>query len=535
MTSQFDPGKGVLTRRDVLKYTAYLGVAGGITTLLGACGNSNSQNSSSRKSLTAVIGYGNNQSWDPTQTASAFSMAAILHAYEPLVGGDPITRAPYAALAKSLPTDLTSTSLTFELRDGATWHDGQPVTADDVVFTYNRVLSPTDNVLIRPFFALWLDSVTKTDDHTVKFNLTFPFPYALNRIQTAMILPRHVFDGHWDDAKAGKVVGSGPYQVTAQVPLSSTSFKRFAGYNGPRPAVFETMEWKSIVDASARVATISGSSPQAQIVDNIPAINADTLKTAGRTVEFADGMNNLFLLFNAKHAPFDNKLVRQALHYAIDGQQLVAIALKGAGDPAGSYINPKLSGAPASVNAFAYDPTKAKALLAQAGASNLSITLQSSNTSVVAASIALIKQNWDAIGVRTTLAPQDTAALFSKLDSGFDFQVLTSTGNPMQFGIDPDLLTRFYYSKGSLWTTKYARWTTPDADALYALQDQAAQESDATKRTALEDQLMQMLADQAVLFPIVFSTLGTAWDARKLSGVRAQGYPGINLLQAKAV
>ena len=535
MTSQFDPGERVLTRRDVLKYTAYLGVAGGITTLLGACGNGSNQKSGTLQSLTAVIGYGNNQSWDPTQTASAFSMAAILHAYEPLVGGDPITRVPYAALAKSLPTDLTGTTLTFELRDGATWHDGQPVTADDVVFTYNRVLSPTDNVLIRPFFSLWLDSVTKVDDHTVKFNLKFPFPYALNRIQTAMIMPQHVFDGHWDDAKAGKVVGSGPYQVTAQVPLSSTSFNRFTGYNGPRPAAFETMVWKSIVDASARVATISGASPQAQIADNIPALNEDALKAAGRTVEFADGMNNLFLLFNTKHPPFDNKLVRQALHYAINGQQLVAIALKGAGDPAGSYINPKLSGAPASVNAFPYDPDKAKALLAQAGASNLSITLQSSNTSVVAASIALIKQNWDAIGVNTTLAPQDTAALFSKLDSGTDFQVLTTTGNPMQFGIDPDLLTRFYYSKGGLWTTTYAKWTTPDADALYALQDQAVQEADATKRATLEDQLMQMLADQAVMFPVVFSKLGTAWDARKLTGVRAQGYPGINLLQAKSV
>jgi len=295
------------------------------------------------------------------------------------------------------------------------------------------------------------------------------------------------------------------------------------------------MEWKSIVDASARVATISGASPQAQISDNIPALNADALKAAGRTVDFADGMNNLFLLFNTKHKPFDNKLVRQALHYAIDGQQLVAIALKGAGDPAGSYINPKLAGAPASVNAFPYDPARAKALLAQAGVSNLSITLQSSNTSVVAASIALIKQNWDAIGVNTTLAPQDTAALFSKLDSGFDFQVLTTTGNPMQFGIDPDLLTRFYYSKDGLWTTTYAKWTTPDADALYTLQDQAVQETDATKRGALENQLMQMLADQAVMFPVVFSQLGTAWDARKLSGVRAQGYPGINLLQAKAV
>lgn len=76
-----------------------------------------------------------------------------------IVASTPITRQPYAALAKSLPTDLSSTTLTFEIRDGATWHDGQPVAADDIVFTYARILSPTDNVLLRPFFSLWLDSV----------------------------------------------------------------------------------------------------------------------------------------------------------------------------------------------------------------------------------------------------------------------------------------------------------------------------------------------------------------------------------------
>lgn len=538
MPDQSDEAKHGITRRELLKnsaaFTAAFAAAGGISTFLDACGTT--ANSSKLGSLTAVIGYGNNQSWDPTQTGSAFGMAAIVHCYEPLVGGDPVTRAPYAALAKALPTDLTSTTLTFELRDGAKFNDGTPVTADDVVFTYARILDPVENVLLRSFFSVWLDSVTKVNSTTVQFNLKFPFPYALQRIETAMIMPKHVYDGHWDVAKAGTVVvGSGPYMVTQQVPLSSTSFKRNPHYNGPRPPTYETMVWKSIVDTSARVATVSGPNPQAAISDNIPAANASTLRAAGRTVQFADGQNHLFMMFNTKHPPFDNKLVRQALHYAIDGSQLVQIALAGAGDPATSFINPKIAGAPPSVNAFPYNPDKAKQLLAQAGVSDLNVTLMSSNTSIVEASIAVIKQHWDAIGVHTTLAPQDTAALFSKLDSGADYQVVTSTGNPEQFGLDPDLLIRYWYTKGGLWSTTYAKWTTASADALYALLDQAAQTSDATQRGALETQIMQMLADEAVIFPVVFSKLGTAWDGKKITGVQALPYPGINLLQAKAV
>lgn len=77
--------KNGVTRRDFLKYTAYLGAAAGIVDILGAC-STGATKKGPLGSLTAVIGYGNNQSWDPTQTASAFSMAAILHAYEPLVG-----------------------------------------------------------------------------------------------------------------------------------------------------------------------------------------------------------------------------------------------------------------------------------------------------------------------------------------------------------------------------------------------------------------------------------------------------------------
>lgn len=178
-------------RRALLRYTGMAGAAAAFSSTLAACGGPASTNKtgSSTGLVTAVVGYGNNQSWDPLQTASAFSMAAFLHVYESLVEGDPITRDPFPGLAKALPADVSGTSIKFELRDGAQWHDGQPVTADDVVFTYARTLDEKENVLIHSFFSQWLKEVKKVDDRSVEFVLRFPFPYALKRIQSCKILP----------------------------------------------------------------------------------------------------------------------------------------------------------------------------------------------------------------------------------------------------------------------------------------------------------------------------------------------------------
>ncbi|CAM3736258.1 ABC transporter substrate-binding protein [Kibdelosporangium persicum] len=524
------------SRRDMLRFTGLAGVAAAFSSTLAACGGPASTNATGNKadSITAVIGYGNNQTWDPLQTASAFSMAAMLHCYESLVEGDPITREPYAGLAKALPADVTGTSLTFEIRDGAKWHDGQPVTADDVVFTYTRALDPKENVLVRTFLAGWLNQVRKTGDNKVEFVLDKPFPYVLQRLQTVKIAPKHVFDGKWQDAVSGKVVGSGPYKVVEQAPLSHTRFERFDGYNGPRPAVYKTMLWNSIVEASPRVAKISGATPAAQIVENIPAANADQLQKDGRTVEFADGGNNLWLMFNTQHAPFDNKLVRQALHHAIDKKKMIEVGLKGKGTPGTSFINPKMAASQPAANDFGYNPDKAKELLRQAGVSNLQVTLSTTNTTLVADCVNVIKEGWDAIGVTTTLDSQDTKALFSKLDSGFDFHVVATTQNAEQFGNDPDLLIRYYYA-GSGVAPKYAKWTGPEAQQLLGLLDQATAQADEAQRKPLIKQALDMIADQAVVYPMVFTHNGTAWDPKALSGVRAQGYPGINLNQAKPV
>jgi peptide/nickel transport system substrate-binding protein len=537
------PESGGLDRRTLLKYTGALGAAGAITASLAACssGPKSTTDTGGGKgggdSITAVIGYGNDQSWDPTMTASAFSMAANHHIYEGLLDTDPISRQPYAALATEVPSDLNSTTWKFTLRDGAKWHDGKPVTADDVVFTFDRIMDTKTTTLAHGFFAGWLKEVRKVDGKTVELVLNFPFADGASRLTLAKIMPRHVFSkaGAWEKAMKGLAVGSGPYKLTSHTPKSNSVLEAYAGYNGPRKANFKKMNWLSIVDAPPRVAKISGGHAEAQIADNIPYANMARLKQGGLTVEGGKGMNNLFLMFNTAHKPFDDVRVRQALHYAIDTKKMIAVALKGDGEASSSFLD---SGNPSYRKAkpdYGYDPEKAKKLLKEAGVSGLKITLQSINVSWIADCLPTIKASWDAIGVKTTLNIQDTAALFTKLDQKKDFQVVAAASNPNQFGIDADLIMRYNYSPGNAWMG-YARWEgSSAAKDLFKRMDTALKEPDAAKKKRMIQDYIDLVAEQAVIYPVVHNELVTAWDPKKITGVKAQPYPGINLLMAKPV
>ncbi|MET7347377.1 ABC transporter substrate-binding protein [Streptomyces mirabilis] len=530
-----------LHRRRFLKYSGALGAAAALSSSLAACSSGpQSTNDTGGKggkdaTLTAVIGYGNDGSWDPTQTASAFAMAANNHIYEGLLDTDPISREPYAALATQVPGDLSGTSWKFTLRAGATFHDGKPVTADDVVFVFDRILDPKTQTLGKGFFASWLKEVRKIDASNVELVLKFPFPEGIARLTLAKIMPKHVFSqpGAWDDAIKGKAVGSGPYRQTAHHPKSNTTFEAFAAYNGPRKPAFKKMNWLTIVDAAPRVAKISGASAGAQIADNIPYANIEQLKKGGMTVEGGAGMNNLFLMFNTKHKPFDDVRVRQALHYAIDTGKMVEVALHGHGKPSSSFLN---EGNPAyrpAKTVYGYDPQKAKQLLKAAGVSGLKIEILSVNVSWIVDCLPTIKASWDAIGVETTLSPQETTAVFTKMDQKQDYQVVAAASNPNQFGLDTDLIMHYNYGPENLWM-QYARWAgDPVAKQLFKDMDRATREPDADKKKTMIQDYIDVVAEQAVLYPVVHNELMTAWDPRKLTGIRAQPYPGINLLQAK--
>lgn len=531
-----------LHRRSFLKYTGALGAAAAVSSSLSACSagpestnDTGDGGTGQNSTLTAVIGYGNDGSWDPTQTASAFSMAANNHIYEGLLDTDPISREPYAALATQVPADLTGTSWKFELRPGARFHDGKPVTADDVVFVFDRILDPKTQTLGKGFFASWLKEVKKIDAMNVELVLKFPFPEGVSRLTLAKVMPKHVFSqpGAWDEAIRGKAIGSGPYRQTAHHPKSNTTFEAFADYNGPRRAAFKKMNWLTMVDAAPRVAKISGASAGAPIADNIPYANIEQLKKGGMAVEGGAGMNNLFLMFNTQHKPFDDVRVRQALHYAIDTDKMVQVALKGHGRASSSFLNEGNPSYRPAKTVYAYDPEKAKQLLADAGVKGLKVDIMAVNVSWIVDCLPTIKASWDAIGVETTLDPQETTAVFTKMDQKQDYQVVAAASNPNQFGLDADLIMHYNYGPQNLWMG-YARWAgDPVAKKLFKDMDQATQEPDATRKKTMIQDYIDVVAEQAVLYPVVHNELMTAWDPKKLTGIRAQPYPGINLLQAK--
>ncbi|MFF8400486.1 ABC transporter substrate-binding protein [Streptomyces sp. NPDC015684] len=541
MRDDVTPDLPASRRRQFLKLTGALGGAALLPPALAACSggpqstnDTGSGGSGRDRTLTAVIGYGNDGSWDPTQTASAFAMAANNHVYEGLLDTDPISRKPYPALGTRVPADPGATTWRFTLRSGATFHDGRPVTADDVVFVFDRILDPHTQTLAKGFFAGWLEKVRAVDSRTVELRLKFPFPDGLSRLTLAKIMPRHVFSrpGAWDEAIKGLAVGSGPYRQTAHHPKSNTTFEAYPGYNGPRRPAFKRMNWLTIVDAAPRVAKISGTGAGAQIADNIPYANIPRLEQGGLTVEGGAGMNNLFLMFNTAHKPFDDVRVRQALHYAIDTEKMVRVALKGHGRPATSFLDEGNPGHRRARTVYDHDPARAKALLKAAGVTDLKVEILAVNVSWIVDCLPTVKASWDAIGVETTLAPQETTAVFTKMDQKQDYQVVAAASNPNQFGLDADLIMHYNYGPRNLWM-QYTRWAgDPVAKKLFTDMDRATREPDPARKTAMVQDYIDVVAEQAVLYPVVHNELMTAWDPRRLTGIRAQPYPGVNLLQA---
>ena len=523
------------SRRWLQASVAAVGTAALITACTGPQSSTSVGGDTAEGHIEVAIGYNNNSSWDPLNTGSAFAMSAHNHIYEGLWDSSPVDREPYAALAAELPEDPSALEWTVDLRDDAKFSDGEPVTADDVVFSVDRVLSSEKVIITKAFFDSWLDSVEKVDDDTVTIKLKYAFPYALDRFSILKIMPAHVFEGQPDEfyADAANALGSGPFKVTKTEPTSFTAFELNEHYNGPLAPKVASMQWNVSVDAAARTSLLTSGVSGVQVSDNIPQDAIPTLEAAGLMVEGADSMNLLGLAFNTNKPPFDDKRVRQALRMAIDTEKLIDVSIAGEGTPASSFLQESSPFYNEAKTQYDYDPEEAKRLLAEAGVTSLDVTLLSSNISWTVVAVNAIKQDWDAIGVNTTLDVVETATLNSRIAAGDPVDVLTFSGNPNQFGIDADLNVRWFYSTSNT----FMQWNKWGESAEYAALDALlieAEQADSTEVTdAKMNEALDIIADEGVIYPVMHMKLFTAWDPKKVSGLTALGIPGVYMMKAE--
>jgi peptide/nickel transport system substrate-binding protein len=501
-----------------------------------ACGGPASTNQNSgggdASSIETTLAFSLSSGFDPDNASSAVATAANQHIFEGLVDLDPITREPYLALAKSDPVaSEDGLTWTVELRDDATFSDGSPVTGEDVAHSFMRIIEPDDPAAppLMGLFISFIEKVEATSDTSVEFTLEEPFPLFPERISVVKIVPKALTA----DAAASEdfdtaPVGSGPYQLDSSSAETGLKLSANDEYNGPKPAQVETMTWNTNTDGAARIADLQGGRVQA--IEAVPYLNVDSLGDEF-AVEEQQAFNQAFLMFNNGAEPFDDKRVRQALHYAIDRDKVIDTALNGFGTPATSYLDEGNASYQGAGTVYDHDPEKARQLLADAGVKNLSFELVTTDTSFIKDTAPLLVEAWKEIGVNATVNTVPSSAVYGELVPSDKFRVLLASGDPSVFGPDPDLLMRWFYY-GQTWPVDRMRWEAPERQQVSDLLDEASRTEDAAERDALWKQVLDIVAEEVPLYPIYHTKTVTAYDDDALEGFAGPATTGLYFLDS---
>ncbi|MFL5737053.1 MAG: ABC transporter substrate-binding protein [Actinomycetota bacterium] len=272
---------------------------------------------------------------------------------------------------------------TFKTAPNATWSDGQPLTAEDVAFTYNMIIKYQDGPTGSAAGSVaGLDTVTTSDADTVVFHYAKPVPSPLAAAQQIAILPQHVWGklatGDGKDIKTfantpskdRPVVCGGPFVVTEYQQDAVTLFQKNPNFYGPAPHI-DGFGLQFFANEDAEVTAIK--TGQIDAIESVPTTSVATLKSAGINVYTGPALTYRTFIINSspnktEHRELLDPKVREAFEYAIDRQKIVQTAWLGYAQP-GSTIVPPSTGKwhDANVKPLPFDLGKANALLDSLG------------------------------------------------------------------------------------------------------------------------------------------------------------------------
>jgi peptide/nickel transport system substrate-binding protein len=304
---------------------------------------------------------------DPQATMSSAASSITLNIYDTL-----LTRDKDGKLQPGLATSykrLDDKTGEVKLRDGVTFHNGEPFNADAVKFSLERIFDkdPTSN--LTPTMDM-IDTVTVVDPLTVRIATKDPDPLLVNRLsmQSGQMLPPKYTKEAGLQGMAKKPVGAGPFKFVSWEKDEAITLEAVPGHW--RQPKLKTVAFKPIPEGAARVAAIKTGA--VDIAAAIPPIDFAAVMSGGKTTGIEVSSNRAFLmnLDTINFEPFKDKRVRRALNYALDVNALIKNTLNGYGKPLATSVIPECFGYDASIKPYPYDPDKAKSLLAEAGYAN---------------------------------------------------------------------------------------------------------------------------------------------------------------------
>ena len=270
------------------------------------------------------------------------------------------------ALAKEVKISKDGKEYTFILKRGVMFHDGKPFSAEDVTFTFDRMMDPK-TAAPHPEYYKDIDSVRAVNSDTVTFklkNVNSMFLFNLARGDSVIVNKRAV------DRLKTEPVGTGPFKFVEWVRGDHVTLSKFAGYHRKGIPYLDKVTFKFIADASAQIAGLKAGDIDVIAYDVSPENALLLEKDPAFKVLNGYTTTKVILSTNNSRKPFSDVRVRRAMAHAIDRSALIKGAMSGYGAPIGSHMDP---GNPYYVDltsVYAYNPQKAKQLLAEAGYPN---------------------------------------------------------------------------------------------------------------------------------------------------------------------
>jgi peptide/nickel transport system substrate-binding protein len=427
-------------------------------------------------------------------------------------------------LATASIADKTVTAFDITIREGATFQDGSPLTADDVVYSFERFTDPKVGVGILAAFLAFVDKVTAKDETTVSFKLKHATPLIEERLAMVKIMSKSAMKklGKKHDTQP---VGSGPYQVVKAVANNRVELKKFEAYGGKREALLDDITMRVLLDGDARTSALQ--SGQVLAIEDVPYQSLEQFAGGGQVkVDTAPAYAHSMMLFNCAKAPFDDVRVRQAVMWAIDRDAITKSVFFGKARTAVSQLPEDHPDFVRPANVYTRDVEKAKSLLKEAGHEKLSIELMISDAGWVRPQGTIIQQQLEEVGITVKLKPGETESLYSYVSDG-SYQCYLALGDASIFAYDAQLLLSWLYTGGVAEGLAY--WKTAEAKRVAKLLGDALKETDDAKRKEMYGEVQNIIAEQVPLYPLHHRDMPTG-SSTKLAGFTPRPTPGVDLI-----
>lgn len=449
---------------------------------------------------------------DPQGAPSSGLSLVMPYIFDTLVVRD-VDNSVQPLLAESWEVSDDGKEITFKLKKGVTFHDGTPLNAEAVRYTFERF---KEVGMASPIYGgvMQIAGVEAVNDLTVRFTFDQPaanFWSTISMPYAGIISPDSA--QKVKESGTGDLVGTGPFVLESWEAGQQMVLKHNPDYSWGPPIVdnkkvpyLEALVYKVIPDATTQVAALQAGEVNTVFI-NQPSHKLKLEQDDSVRLEEALMSDLIYLGFNAQKPPFDEVPVRQALSHAVNKEEIVSVALGGLGKAAYAPLPPGLQGFDPALKEFelGYDPEKSKALLIQADfqlqgdgtwerdGQPLTGVLLTSTRAPNEAIATVLQSQFKAIGVPVEIQQLDSKAVMDATGEGqFDLLLWRYGWN------DPDALNIFL-SSARIGSTNRVGYGNPEFDALV---EQGAQELDEETRTRLYIEAQKIVLRDAPWQPL---------------------------------